>query len=37
MITAILWAEHRVSNEKARESTQGAEGFLALRRNKNMN
>jgi hypothetical protein len=26
MLTAIHWTEHRVPNEGARESTQGAEG-----------
>ena len=29
MLTAIHWAEHRVSNEGARESTQGAEGVCS--------
>jgi hypothetical protein len=26
MLTVIYWMEHRVPNEGARESTQGAEG-----------
>jgi hypothetical protein len=27
MLTAILWTEHTVPNEEAREGIQGAEGF----------
>ena len=29
MLTVIYWVEHRVHNEGARESTQGAEGVCS--------